>query len=375
MKPSRTQKRRGAIALLGAVCALLAPSAALASSAGVTDGVLTYEAAGGEVNQVTLGHYNGDYTINDGGAIISAGPGCRTTQGGHEAVCSGVTAIVVKLGDQPDSAVSQLLLTRVTIDGGDGGDTLTGGLPSDTLLGGAGDDTLRGGWGGDTIDAGNGTDTVDAGVGSDKIFVRDGAVDTVTCGSETDSGERDVDEIVAADCESLAVPGVEAPADVPTSDGTTTVAEDDPAIDPFAALMPVVLPQTPRANLRGTIPVRVLCPQTATAGCSGLVRVELDDGADEVAAARRRKASRAGRRRFKLAAGQKKAVPVRLDRRSARRLRKRRKIRAKITVQIEVEGGQKLTSERVVTVRERRTAHRRIVRRGGGKGRKRRGRR
>jgi hypothetical protein len=357
-------KGRGAIALLGALAALALPSTAFGSFASVSDGVLTYDASGGEVNQVTIGYSGSSTTVTDLGAIIEAGPGCNVTQGGRKASCSNVLSVVANLSDWNDSAVNTLLFTPVTFDGGEGGDTLTGSSTPDTLSGGPGDDILNGGWGNDTLTGGDGADAIDASYGNDKILARDGGVDTIACGYGTDSGERDADDTVAADCETVVPPGVEVPAGEPdgTGDGATDPGAGDTTItDPIEEIMPVVLPQAPRANPRGAIPIRVHCPRAAASGCVGTVSVELADDSDGVAAARRRAAPRTGRKRFKLAAGQTKAVPVRLARRAARRLKSRRAVRMKVTVEVEVDGGQVLKSTRVITVRERRTASRRAA--------------
>lgn len=374
MKPSRILKGRSAITLLGVLSALVLPSSALASYASVTNGVLTYEAAGGEANSAVVGYGPGGTTsVTDSGAVIQAGPGCSMQ--GDKAACNGVTSVVANLSDGGDSAVSVLVFTKVTFAGGEGDDTLTGSTTSDKLDGGAGADTLNGGWGNDTLTGGDGIDSVDASYGADKIFVRDGAVDSVSCGADTDIGERDADDTLTADCEAVVPPGVETPTSPDsTGDGSTGTDDGDddttdPGLtDPIEAIMPVVVPQAPRANSNGAIPIKVRCPETAAAGCVGTVSAELaEDGDDQVAAARRRatpKPPKGGSKRFKLAAGQTKAVPVRLDRRTARRLKSRRALKVKVTIELEVDGGQVLKSASTITVRERRTANRRAVRKG-----------
>ena len=365
-----TSTGRCALALFGALLALALPSTAFGSYASVDAGVLTYEASGGEVNQVSVTYSGGSTIINDSGAIIEAGPGC-SLQGGQKVACRDVTSVVANLSDWNDSAYSLLLFTPVTFDGGEGDDTLTGNATPDKLTGGTGADTLNGGWGNDTLTGGDGADSVDASYGNDKVFVRDAALDTVACGSGTDSGERDADEAVGSDCESLVPPGVEPPAEVPEVPGDTGTGgdgEEDPAItDPIEEVMPVVLPQAPRAKPRGAIPVRVHCPRAAAAGCVGTVSLALVEDDQGASAARRRSTSRKGRKSFKLAAGQTKAVPVQLARRAARRLKSRRAVRMKVTIEVEADGGQTLKSESVITVRERRTAKRTKAPKRGGK--------
>jgi Ca2+-binding RTX toxin-like protein len=71
-------------------------------------------------------------------------------------------------------------LISLTVDGGDGNDTITGGDGSDTLLGGNGNDVIIGGRGNDTLlggsgddtfiwNPGDGSDTVEGGAGTDTL--------------------------------------------------------------------------------------------------------------------------------------------------------------------------------------------------------------
>jgi hypothetical protein len=99
-----------------------------------------------------------------------------------------------------------------------GNDTLIAGdAHGDKVDGGAGDDLIEGGFGDDTLVGGPGRDTVNGdrksrcneyhcdylGLGNDTIDVRDGAIDSVTCGVGTDRVIADADDVVAADCESV----------------------------------------------------------------------------------------------------------------------------------------------------------------------------
>lgn len=102
--------------------------------------------------------------------------------------------------------------------GNGGNDTLTGGdSHGDRIDGGPGDDVLTGGFGDDTIVGGPGRDTIHgdrkprcnemhcdlAGIGNDTIDVRDGEIDSVTCGPGTDRVIADANDVVAADCETV----------------------------------------------------------------------------------------------------------------------------------------------------------------------------
>jgi Ca2+-binding RTX toxin-like protein len=67
-------------------------------------------------------------------------------------------------------------LISLTVDGGDGNDTITGGDGNDTLLGGNGNDVIIGGRGNDTLLGGSGDDTFiwNPGDGSDTVEGQDG---------------------------------------------------------------------------------------------------------------------------------------------------------------------------------------------------------
>lgn len=82
--------------------------------------------------------------------------------------------LVVNAGGGNDSIVAGnglSSLIQLTVDGGDGDDTIIGGDGTDLLLGGDGDDTVIGGRGNDTAHLGEGNDTFawNPGDGSDKV--------------------------------------------------------------------------------------------------------------------------------------------------------------------------------------------------------------
>jgi Ca2+-binding RTX toxin-like protein len=105
-----------------------------------------------------------------------------------------------------------------TLLGKGGNDRLTAGdAHGDVVDGGAGDDTLDGGFGDDRLVGGPGKDRVSGDrasrcnemhcdylvSGNDTIEVRDGEVDSVTCGPGTDRVIADAADTVAADCENV----------------------------------------------------------------------------------------------------------------------------------------------------------------------------
>jgi Ca2+-binding RTX toxin-like protein len=122
------------------------------------------------------------------------------------------------------------------IIGNGGDDELLGGDGADKLDGGAGNDKLDGGYGDDTIVGGPGKDIIsgdravgDCGpiwckfpYGNDTIDVRDGEVDSVSCGAGTDTVLADAADVVAPDCENVTRSGAPAspgPAPAPGKPG------------------------------------------------------------------------------------------------------------------------------------------------------------
>jgi Ca2+-binding RTX toxin-like protein len=99
-----------------------------------------------------------------------------------------------------------------------GNDTLIAGdAHGDVVDGGAGDDLVEGGFGDDKLTGGPGRDIVNGdrksrcneyhcdyfGAGNDPIDVRDGEIDSVTCGVGTDKVLADANDTIAADCETV----------------------------------------------------------------------------------------------------------------------------------------------------------------------------
>ena len=248
-------------AVSAALALFVAPSAALAASVYVQNSSqkLRFEAAPGETNALTVTQAGSEARFVDAGAPLTAGAGCVQV-GTSEVTCT-LTSLLrgqIELGDGDDEATVALLSTTKvngdggndllrgtpgaddlnggagsdTLEGGDGSDDLDGGTDGDTLSGGAGDDRLtgddafaltpetgddvltggtgtddlKGGAGADRLDGGDGSDTVDGGDGDDAISARDALRDSVVCGAGSDSGEADVEDEVAADCENVVKP-------------------------------------------------------------------------------------------------------------------------------------------------------------------------
>ena len=92
--------------------------------------------------------------------------------------------------------------------GGSAGDTLRSFGAFSRLDGGGGVDTLDGGSSPDTLDGGSGRHTLDGGSGNDLLAARDGELDDVECGTETDSATIDNGERTLRNCETLNIGGL-----------------------------------------------------------------------------------------------------------------------------------------------------------------------
>jgi Ca2+-binding RTX toxin-like protein len=157
-------------AALLAALAFAAPAGA--STVGFDGHTVTYTAAPGEPNQVTLLVSSFDTTcgavptpclaLTDSYARITATGGCELTYsglGGDTAACPLPQAVQADLGDGDDSWYDW-----------DGPSTVDGGAGNDNpMFGGRGDDVLRGGSGNDVLYGEAGNDTLDGGTGDDDL--------------------------------------------------------------------------------------------------------------------------------------------------------------------------------------------------------------
>jgi hypothetical protein len=168
---------------------------------------VTFEAAAGEVNNVTMAVQAGVLTARDAGAPLTAGKGCvqvdaatATCAVGAQARCSPCAAInvdgLVRLGDGADRAVltaadgfgptveagdgADVVTSPGILEGGPGDDQLTGTDEAEGMSGGAGADVLRGLGGDDSLSGDTepqdgspglpeGDDVLDGGAGRDNV--------------------------------------------------------------------------------------------------------------------------------------------------------------------------------------------------------------
>jgi Ca2+-binding RTX toxin-like protein len=184
------------------------------------------------------------------------------------------------LGGDDTISVGQVGSFSVTASGGSGNDTLTGGDSSETFLGGTGNDT---------INPGGGIDVVFADDGNDHVNVRDHTADLASGGAGNDS--------VVAD-----------PGNLDILDGFESV-DRTPGVGPVAIRGGTVTVR------RGTAPIRVRCPSTASANCTGSLTLRT---AKPIRLAGSSAVLELGQTRFEVAPGTSKTVRVRLTKRTER---------------------------------------------------------
>ena len=187
-----------AIALL---LVAVVPGAAQGASVSESATTITYLAATGEINDVTVSVSGTDYVVRDAGATLVDGDGaggCAVI--GIRAVCPavGIAEVAVNTRDGNDRATLSTP-TDDLLNGGDGSDLLRPGPGADTLRGQEGKDTLIGGDHNDVLDGGSEADVLAGGDGNDlatyaartealKITINGVAND----GSTVDGGKDDV---------------------------------------------------------------------------------------------------------------------------------------------------------------------------------------
>jgi hypothetical protein len=147
-----------------ALVVLCGAPAAMAGTFSVAGSTLVYTADAGRVDQISAFDTGASFRFTRfGGASIGPGPGCTVSPDNQTVDCdkSGVTLVVLALGDEDDVAVASAGMTvPVRFDGGEGNDGLFGGGGADTFLGGAGDDNVVSRDGkAEQLDCGSGRDT------------------------------------------------------------------------------------------------------------------------------------------------------------------------------------------------------------------------
>jgi Ca2+-binding RTX toxin-like protein len=171
----------------GLLLAAVAAPQAVAATASVSASTLSFVAADGETNNVTISHTGSTFTLTDAGAVITPGSGC-TAEGPNQVSCAFTSTpppthvVHINVGDLDDtvsygtfaSADSAFLHTAFL--GGLGADRLSCAhpfsflpLPFCALFGEDGDDVLEGGAVGATLVGGDGSDAIHGGSGLDLL--------------------------------------------------------------------------------------------------------------------------------------------------------------------------------------------------------------
>ncbi|MEA2410554.1 MAG: hypothetical protein QOC77_1115 [Thermoleophilaceae bacterium] len=379
--------RLPALLAAGAVAMALAPGTASAASVSEGSGSLSYAAAVGEANDVTIAPWGLALKVTDSGTkagspiALTIGTGCWRLSS--------------------NSAACAIPTNGIQFEGGDGADRLDASALTKTAVsagGGAGNDVLITGGGADTLSGGDGSDTLSGGAGDDSFQARDGVADTIACGGGTDTGIADANDVIAADCESVLPPApIVDPGPTPdpgttdpgsTDTGTTDPGPSDPG-DPTTdpshpstppghgpkhqgtnAVAPTIPPQTVGVSASGVASVRIVCPADS-GGCSGTIVIDLPQAsgkhrgkliasaAKATSAARQAAALRIGKAKFNAKAGTSPAIPVRLSKRGRQRILRGRRGRARITVTTRSATGGSVVSTQEVTIRPRGSAARR----------------
>ena len=132
--------------------------------------LMVFEAAAGEVNEVTASDAPGGIEFHDAAAFVAAGDGCVAVDV-HTVLCGrpdGYLEVHIRAGDLDDTVSAANSCTAcegypfVTVRGGAGDDTVSAGTGSKLeAYGGVGDDTLTGGPYDDVLNGGPGADRMD----------------------------------------------------------------------------------------------------------------------------------------------------------------------------------------------------------------------
>jgi Ca2+-binding RTX toxin-like protein len=154
--------------------------------------------AGGEADDLFL------VTGDDGADDYHGGPGRDTID--YTGRTQALTVQLDNVADDGEFNEHDNVRSNVeNVIGGSARDTLHSFDAFSRLEGRGGDDLLFGESGPDTLIGGPGVDLLDAGSGNDVVDARDGGVDDIFCGSESDTLSRDPFESRVSGCESVQV--------------------------------------------------------------------------------------------------------------------------------------------------------------------------
>jgi hypothetical protein len=181
-------------AIIGVCCAglLLLPAAAdAAGTVTITETRVTFQAAAGIANDVTMTATQGSIVFTDAADVITEAEAACEGTGTNTVTCTSpdFTEGIARPGDMNDRVQASGSL-RLTVEAGAGDDELTVSSSPDSpqtrVLGEDGNDRIATGDGNDSVQAGDGTDSVVTGGGDDIANAGDGNGDSVDLGPGND---------------------------------------------------------------------------------------------------------------------------------------------------------------------------------------------
>jgi hemolysin type calcium-binding protein len=158
-----------------------------------------------------------------------------------------------------------------TFDPTVGNDNLEGGDGNDSLNGGDGDNQLDGGNGNDVIQGGFGSDRFIGGAGNDTLQADDGVFDQLSCGSGTDSGTADPDDLINPDCEAISLQSFDDGGDFGGDFGDDSGDFIDSGATGPCSLIRIA--QHPVTMRRGSVGIRLSLPLSRGSACRGTLKL------------------------------------------------------------------------------------------------------
>jgi len=180
--------------------------------------------------------------------------------------------------DGEGAFIETLGFEHLVVNGGAGNDSFEAtapglaGLTRLTVDAGEGDDTVNGGDGADLLDGGDGSDVLDGHDGDDQFLARDQRSDVVRGGAGDDSARTDeltIDAVSDVEHIDATQPQMEQPPVAPPPMGPPAVAPPrlEPPADTVAELPKLGKAVVAESGKRLVAKVQVSCPATETGGC------------------------------------------------------------------------------------------------------------
>jgi hypothetical protein len=200
---------------------------------------------------------------------------------GDDSFTGGPGANVLKGEVGDDVLVGERSVDEDPVAGGN--DSIFGGPGADALAGGDGNNLLSAGDGNDVLQGGLGADSFDGGSGDDDLEALDGVIDALNCGTGSDFGAADLDDVISPSCENVARDTFPPSGDdFPLGDGEfpTDCFADDPGggIGGFGGFDGEVFPSCPSSRRDACSSVRIAKRPAALEAGAVEIRVSLPKG-------------------------------------------------------------------------------------------------